>query len=127
MSSDSISLISMGVEQFLAPGENIRFTSPQPVSFHGDTYTLLITDRRLLWHKTKWLLFKKNNFVAVPIEQVKNITYEEKGLMKKTGHIAVEVGSKTYNFSGNLEAIRAIYSEMQSYQLMDRELHKPPQ
>jgi hypothetical protein len=117
----------MGVEQFLAPGENIRFTSPQPVSFQGDTYTFLITDRRLLWHKTKGLLFKKNNFSSVPIEQVKNITYEEKGLMKKTGHIVVEVGSKTYTFSGNLEAIRAIYSEMQSYQLMDRELHKPPQ
>lgn len=117
----------MGVEQFLAPGENIRFTSPQPVSFQGDSYTFVVTDRRLLWHKTSGLLFKKNNFVSVPIEQVKNISYQEKGMMKKTGHIEVEVGSKKYSFSGNLESIRSIYNEMQSYQLMDRELHKPPE
>jgi len=117
----------MGVEQFLAPGENIRFTSPRPVSFQGDLYTFIVTDRRLLWHKTTGLIFKKNNFVAVPIEQVKNILYAERGMMKKTGHINVEVGSRKYTFSGGLESIRAIYNELQSYQMMDRELHNAPQ
>ena len=117
----------MGVEQFLAPGENVRFTSPQSVSFQGDQYTLVVTDRRILWHKTKGLVFKKNNFVAVPIEQIKNITYEEKGLMKKMAHVTVEVSNKSYSFSGSLEAMRAVYGELQSYQMMDRQLYKPPQ
>lgn len=117
----------MGVEQFLAPGENVRYTSPSSVSFEGDLYTLLITDRRLLWYKTKGLIFKKNSFVAVPIEQVQDIRYEEKGLIKKTAHIRILLASKKYEFSGGLESMRAIYGEMQSYQLMDKQLYKPPQ
>lgn len=117
----------MGVEQFLAPGENVRYTSPTSVSFQGDVYTLLITDRRILWHKTKGLLFKKNNFVGVPIEQVKNIGYQEKGLARKKAYITIQMGSKNYEFSGAAESMKAVYGELQAYQMMDRELHKPPE
>lgn len=116
-----------GVEQFLAPGENVRFTSPTSVDFQGDSYTLLITDRRILWHKTKGLIIKKNNFVAVPIEQVKNIGYQEKGLVKRKALITIQMSNKNYEFAGELDAMKAVYGELQSYQMMDRELHKPPQ
>ncbi len=117
----------MGVEEFLAPGENVRFTSPTSVSFQGDFYTMLITDRRILWHKTKGLIFKKNNFVAIPIEQVKNIAYNERGLVKKNAMITIELSSKKYEFSGSANAMKAVYGELQAYQMMDRELHKPPE
>ncbi len=90
-------------------------------------YTLHITDRRILWHKTKGLIFKKNNFVGVPIEQVKNITYQEKGLARKRALVTIQMGSKSYEFAGSLESMKAAYGELQSYQMMDRELHKPPQ
>ena len=81
--------IRMGIEQFLAPGENVRFSSPTTVSFQGDQYTVVITDRRILWYKSKGLLLKKNSFVAIPIEQVKNIVYDEKGLLSKVAIIKV--------------------------------------
>lgn len=116
-----------GVEQFLAPGENVRFTSPSPVRFQGDFYTLLITDRRILWHKTRGLIVKKNNFVAIPIEQVKNIGYQERGLVKRQAFITIDMANKNYEFGGSLEAMKAVYGELQSYQMMDRQLHKPPQ
>ena len=117
----------MGVEQFLAPGENIRFSSPTSVSFQGDQYSVVITDRRILWYKSKGLVFKKNSFVAVPIEQVKNIVYEEKGLLTKTAIIKVELASRRYEFSGKADSIKAIYGEMQAYQMMDKSLVKPPE
>lgn len=117
----------MGVEQFLAPGENIRFSSPSMINFQGDQYTVVITDRRILWYKSKGFIFKKNSFVAVPLEQVKNIVYEEKGLLNKTAIIRVELSTRKYEFSGKLEPIKAIYGEMQAYQLMDKQLVKPPE
>ena len=117
----------MGVEQFLAPGENVRFSSPSSVSFQGDQYTVVITDRRILWYKSKGLVFKKNSFVAIPIEQVKNITYEEKGLLTKTAIIRVDLASKKYEFSGKVDAIKAVYGEMQAYQMTDKPLVKPPE
>jgi len=122
-----IFVIRMGVEQFLAPGENIRFSSPTSVSFQGDQYSVVITDRRILWYKSKGLVFKKNSFVAVPIEQVKNIVYEEKGLLTKTAIIKVELASRRYEFSGKADSIKAIYGEMQAYQMMDKSLVKPPE
>ena len=117
----------MGVEQFLAPGENVRYTSPSPVNFQGETYTMLITDRRIMWHKTKGLLFKKNSFVAVPIEQIKDIRYEEKGLLTKSANVTLLLLDKKYDFSGSRESMKAIYGELQAYQQMDRQLYKPPQ
>ena len=115
----------MGVEQFLAPGEDVKYTSQSQVNFQGDTYTVVITDRRIIWYKTRGLLFKKNSLVAVPIEQVKGIRYDEEGLIKKLAYVTISMPDRKYAFSGNRESMKAIYGELQAYQLMDRELHKP--
>ncbi|MEM3186329.1 MAG: hypothetical protein QXQ39_06590 [Conexivisphaerales archaeon] len=90
--------------------------SPTPVEFQGDYYSFIITDRRLLWHKETGLIFKRDNFVSVPIELVSNIKYLETGLLRKKANIRVEVGNKPYEFSGPQATIIAIYNELQSYQ-----------
>lgn len=104
----------MPIEKVLAPGENIRYKSPKPVDFQGDKYYFYITDRRLIWHKETGAIFKKDNFVSVVIENVKEIKYSEKGLLSKKGIIEIIMKDRKYEFSGPVDTIIAIYNEMQA-------------
>lgn len=104
----------MALEDFLAPGENVRYRSPQPVEFQGDRYNFYITDRRLIWHMQTGLIFKKDKIVAQVLENVTEIKYLEKGIISKKGIIEVQLGDRKHEFSGPIGAIRAIYSEMQA-------------
>ena len=103
------------LEDFLAPGENIRYRSPEPVEFEGDRYDFYITDRRLIWHKRAGLIFKKDKIVAQPLDQVTGIRYQEKGILRKKGIIEIWFNDRKHEFSGPISGIRAIYSEMQAY------------
>ena len=68
----------MPLEDFLAPGENIRFRSPEPVEYQGDLYDFYITDRRLIWHKRVGLIFKSDKLVTKNIGDIEGIKYERK-------------------------------------------------
>ncbi len=105
----------MAVEEFLAPGENVRYRSSSEVEYQGTNYYFIITDRRIIWYNQIGHLFKKNNFVSIPIEEVKEISYSEMGMIKKRGTIKIQLINRNIEFTGNLQSIRAIYNEMQSY------------
>ena len=104
----------MPIEKILAPGENIRYRSPVPVDFQGDKYYLYITDRRLIWHKEEGLIFKRDKFVSVVLDEVREIKYTETGLIRKKGIIEVLMGDRKYEFSRPINTIIAIYNEMQA-------------
>lgn len=105
----------MPLEDFLMPGENIRYRSPTPVEYQGDTYEFHITDRRLLWYKRAGLIFKSDKIITESIGDVVEIKYEERGILSKKGVIQIVTSRKPLAFSGSREAIRAIYSELQTY------------
>lgn len=109
----------MPVEDFLAPGENIRYSSPRPVNYNGEPYDFYITNRRLLWHKRTGLVFKKDKINAEVIEDVKTVQYFEKGIARKKGILKVAMGDRTMEdrplvFSGSVDTVRAIYSNVQA-------------
>lgn len=105
----------MPLEDFLAPGESIHYRSPTKVEYQGDLYGFYITDRRLIWHKREGLVLKKDKFVSEVLENVEGIKYYEKGVISKKGFIEIQMKNKKLTFSGPVQAIRAIYSEMQAY------------
>jgi hypothetical protein len=102
------------VENFLAPGENVRYRSPTPVEYSGDYYDFYITDRRLMWHKRTGLIFKKDKFSTEVLENVTGIKYSEKGIISKKGIIQINMEDRKLEFSGSLSTIRAVYSHMQA-------------
>lgn len=105
----------MPLEDFLMPGENIRYRSPDMIEYQGDTYELYITDKRLLWYKRTGLIFKSDKVITENLGDVVEIRYMEKGMISKRGIIRIETTRKKLEFSGSREAIRAIYSELQTH------------
>ncbi len=104
----------MPLEDFLMPGENVRFSSPEPVEYQGGKYSFLITDRRLIFYLRKGLIFKKDRIISENIGDIVNLTYDEKGLISIKGLIKIITNRKKLEFGGNRDSIMAIYQELQT-------------
>jgi len=117
----------MPLQDFLSPGETIRFSSSTMVNYQGKRYNFYITNRRLMWHRIEGMVFKKDDFVCEAIENVTNIAYKEIGLLSKKGVIKIAIGGRNLEFSGSVPTIRAIYGEAQSLILSPEEARKSKQ
>ncbi len=105
----------MPLEDFLMPGESIRYRSPGMVEYQGDTYEFCITDRRLIWYKRAGLIFKSDRVVAENIGEVEGIKFFTGGVFRKKGIIQITTTRKRLEFSGPKDTMMAIYQEIQSY------------
>lgn len=104
----------MPLEDFLMPGENVRYSSPESVEYQGGKYSFLITDRRLLFHMNKGLIFKKDKVISENIGDIVDLTYDEKGRLSKKGLIKITTNRKKLEFGGSTNSILAIYQELQT-------------
>lgn len=61
----------MPLEDYLLPGEEIRFHSNRNVMYSGKQYELLVTNKRLLLYAKRGLLLKRGNVVSVKLEEMR--------------------------------------------------------
>ena len=106
----------MTFNQLLSPDESIVYQSPHLIEFLGEKYSFYITTRRLIWYKRDGLIFKKDNFMSIIINNITDIKFKEEGIIRKIAIISVEMENKTREFSGKLKDMRGLYNELQSLQ-----------
>jgi len=100
---------------FLYPGETIVFQSNKIESLN-DNFFFYITDQRILLHRRRGVLFKKDRIIAERIEDIRTMQYSEKGVLKKKGVLRIETLSKKMEpIVGKVSDIKAIWQEMQQY------------
>lgn len=103
------------LEDFLLPGEVIKFQSGK-VKTLSDRFDFYITDQRILLHRRRGVVFKKDRVIAERIEDIRTLHYDEKGLVKKRGVLCIEtVGKKMEPIEGKILDIKAIWQELQKY------------
>jgi hypothetical protein len=105
----------MPLEDFLMPGESVRYSSPEPVEYQGGKYYFMITDRRVIWHRQKGLIFKKDNVISENISDIVDMVFNEKGIVSKKGIVNITTTRKKLEFSGKKESILEIYKELQQF------------
>lgn len=104
----------MPLEDFLMPGENVRYSSQDMVEYQGGRYQFLVTDRRLLWHSREGLIFKKDKVISENLGDIVDMSFEEKGILSKKGFVKITTVRKKLEFSGTKKSIMSIYQELQS-------------
>ncbi len=103
------------LEDFLFPGEAIVFQSGKVKSLN-DHFDLYITDQRILLHRRRGVVFKKDRIVAERLEDVRTLHYNEKGMVKRRGVLLIETISKKMEpIEGSVLDIKAIWQELQKY------------
>jgi hypothetical protein len=103
------------LEDFLLPGEVIVFQSRKVKSL-DDHFIFYITDQRILLHRRRGVVLKKDRVISERIENIRTLDYDEKGLMKKKGLLRIETVSKKMDpIEGKVPDIKAIWQELQKY------------
>jgi hypothetical protein len=103
------------LSDFLYPGEAVVFQSGT-VRTLNDQFFLYITDQRILLHRRKGVLFKKDRIIAERLEDIRTMQYSEVGTLKKKGILHIETYSKKMDpIVGKVSDIKAIWQEMQKY------------
>lgn len=105
----------MVLEDFLLPGELVIFQSGK-VKTLNDSFDFYITDQRILLHRRRGVVFKKDRVISERIENIRTLDYDEKGLVKKKGVLSIETVSKKMEpIEGRVLDIKAIWQELQKY------------
>ena len=105
----------MVLKDFLYPGETIVFQSNKIDSLN-DKFFLYITDQRILLHRRRGALFKKDRIISERIEEIRTMQYGERGIFRKRGVLRIETYSKKMDpIVGKVVDIKAIWQEMQKY------------
>ena len=105
----------MVLSDFLYPGEMIVFQSNKIESLN-DNFFFYITDQRILLHRRRGVLFKRDRIIAERIENINSMQYGEMGILRKKGVLRIETLTKKMDpIVGKVADIKAIWQEMQKY------------
>jgi hypothetical protein len=110
---------SLVLEDFLLPNETIKYQSPNKINYLGDKFYFYITNQRILVYRSKGKIFKKDRIIAEKLEDIKSLSYNEKGLMRKKAHLSVQTESKRMFLEGKIPDIKEIWQELQRYTKKD--------
>ncbi len=105
----------MVLEDFLLPQEVIQYQSKHDIQYGGEDYVLFITNRRVIGHRRKGFIFKKDRVFSVALEEVTNLKYDEQGLINKKGILVIETKTQKIPFEGKIKDVKVIWQEMQKY------------
>jgi hypothetical protein len=106
---------SLVLSDFLSPGETIVFQSRKIESLN-DKFFFYITNKRILLHRRRGVLLKKDRIIAERIEDIRTMHYSEEGVFRKKGVLCIETFSKKMDpIVGRVQDMKAIWQEMQKY------------
>ncbi len=103
------------LEDFLFPQEVIRYQSKQEIRYGKDDYVLYITNRRIIGHKRKGFVLKKDRVFSVALEEINALKYDEQGLINKKGVLTIETKTQKIPFEGKIEDVKVVWREMQKF------------
>jgi len=102
------------LEDFLTPGEQIKFQSGMGVRYGDKKYQVVLTDRRILLYARRGSLFKSDDVVTQRLEELQGVKYSEQGLIDKKGIIHIE-GRARMDLSGSAAEMKALYQQMMQF------------
>jgi hypothetical protein len=104
----------MPLEDYLAPGEQIKFQSTGSVRYGNSIYQVVLTDRRILLYARRGLISKSDDVVTQKLAELQGIKYSEHGLIGKKGIIHIE-GKTRLDLWGSAQEIKTLYQQMMQF------------
>jgi len=101
----------MPLEDFLIPGEEIKFQSTQEIQYGDKKYRVIVTNKRIMLYARRGLLFKGDDVVTVKLDELQGIKYKEKGIIGKTGIIEIH-GKTLMQLVGPANEVKTLYQQI---------------
>jgi hypothetical protein len=103
------------LEDYLMPGEEVRFHSGSAVRYGTKRYRVILSDRRILLYAQRGMLFKNDDVVTQRLADLQGVKYSEHGLVARKGIIRVQGIRAEMDLSGPANEIKALYQQMMQF------------
>lgn len=104
----------MPLQDYLAPGEQIKFQSTGMVRYGNSAYQVVLTDRRILLYARRGMIAKSDDVVTAKLDELQGIKYSEQGLIGKKGTIHID-GKTRMDLWGSAAEIKTLYQQMMQF------------
>ncbi len=105
----------MPLEDYLMPGEEVRFRSGRSVLYGTKHYRVVLSDRRILLYAQRGALFKSDDLITQKLDDLQGVKYSEKGIFDKRGTIHVQSFKTEMDLSGPAKDIKVLYQQMMQF------------
>jgi hypothetical protein len=103
----------MPLDDFLIPGESIKFSSRTIIEFGGKPYKVFVTDKRLLLYARRGLMLKSDDIIGEKLDNLHGIKYSESGRLFKSATISIQ-GAMKFDLIGTKSEIKPLFHSLQS-------------
>lgn len=107
-------LNKMAFEDFLIPGEEVRFRSSTHVSYGKKDYQVVVTNKRILLYAQRGMVIKKDDLVMQKLDELNGVKFKESGLLKKIGTIDID-GKTKMQLSGPSAEVKTLYQQIMQF------------
>lgn len=101
------------LKEIISPGENIRFESPYELSHDGRSYTVIVTDRRLILH-CKGGMVERERHEVYSLDEIKDVHFKKKGLLGRTATVEIE-GKTKILLEGDAPKALKVYEALKQF------------
>ena len=105
--------LSMPLQDFLLPSENVKFHSNCSVRYGGKKYHVLITDKRIILFAQRGHILKSDDIVSERLDRLSGLEYSEKGVMFRMSKISIQ-GTTRIDIHGPASELKPMFHNMQS-------------
>ena len=104
----------MPLDDYLVPGEQVKFHSAHGVLYGGKSYQVVLTDRRILLYARRGMVFKNDDIVTQGLSELHGVRYAERGIIGRRGTIRIE-GRTRMDLSGSAREVKTLYQQMMRF------------
>ncbi len=98
----------MPIEDFLVPGEQIKFVCKYGIEYANKKYNLFITNKRILLHKKRGIFNKCEDVICEKVERLEGLEYKEKGGLSNLAKISIKGGIKI-DIKGPIKEVKNMF------------------
>jgi hypothetical protein len=102
------------LEDYLMPGEEVKFHSTGGVKYGEKSYHVILTDRRILLYAQRGMMFKSDDVVTQKLDELQGVKYSEEGIISRRGTIHIE-GRTKMDLRGAATEIKILYQQMMQF------------
>jgi hypothetical protein len=99
------------VDDYLTPGEELRFSSTAKVRYGSKHYQVYVTNKRLIMYARRGTFLKGDDVVSLPLDEMHGIKYKESGLLMREGILEFQ-GKTLVQLSGPPKDTKALYQQI---------------
>jgi len=104
----------MPVDDYLTPGEEIRYSSSTKIRYGEKSYQVFVTNRRIMMYARRGALIRGDDVVSIQLNEMHDVKYKERGFIFREGVLEFQ-GKTLVQLTGPPRDVKALYQQLMQF------------